>query len=118
MAAGLAVATVVAGAGGCSKGDDYCTVLRAATSEWAAAGSGLADREAAAKFVVTVRAIEAAAPEEVKAQWTRLRALFEKFADDDPDLAALSRDMSQLSDPAQQIETHAEKTCHIRLSSS
>jgi hypothetical protein len=104
--------------GGCGGSDTtaYCDALRAARSQWASAGASLADRAAATRFVASVRTIEAAAPDDVRSEWTTLRAFFEKFAVDHPDLAGLTTQMASYQATAKKIETHARETCDVDLS--
>jgi hypothetical protein len=93
----------------------YCDALKSAESEWNSAGASLANKDAAARFVVTVKRIEATAPDEVKGDWRSLETLFEKFATDNPDLTQLTQQMSGFESSAKKIETHAKETCGIDL---
>jgi len=106
----------LAGCGGGSDTTAYCGALRAAQSQWKSAGVSLADRGAATRFVASVRTIEAAAPDDVHAEWTSLRTFFQKFAVDAPDLKGLTQQMAAYEATAKKVETHARATCGVDLS--
>jgi hypothetical protein len=104
---------------GCAGGSDtsaYCGALRAAQSQWKSAGASLSDRGAATRFVASVRTIEVAAPDDVRAEWTSLRTFFQKFAVDNPDLKGLTKQMAGYEATAKKVETHARATCGVDLS--
>ena len=120
-AAALAAALLLAvlPLAGCGDGADttaYCDALRAAQAQWQTAGASLADRAAATRFVASVRTIEAAAPDDVHAEWTSLRTFFQKFAVDAPDLEGLTQQMAAYQATAKKVETHARATCGVDLS--
>ncbi|MCU1536856.1 MAG: hypothetical protein JWP82_1207 [Humibacillus sp.] len=109
---------VLAGAlGGCAAPDEtaYCDALSAASSQWAQAGASLQDKEAATRFVATVKSLEATAPDEVRSQWVALQSLFETFATDHPDLSGVTGEMKTFEESAKRIEAHAKETCGIDL---
>ncbi len=118
----MAAATLLGGVlalAGCS-GDgnaSYCDALTSAQAQWSDAGTVLADPTAAARLVASVRQVEASAPDEVRADWTSLRTLFEKFTVARPDLAALTRQMRSFEGSAKRVETHARETCGVDLGS-
>ena len=118
----MAAAALLAGAlalSGCSFDDNasYCDALSSAQAQWNDAGATLTDPTAAARLVASVRQVEASAPAEVRADWTSLRALFEKFTVARPDLAALTRQMRSFEGSAKRVETHARQTCGVDLGS-
>jgi hypothetical protein len=100
----------------CSNGSpSYCDAVTAAEQEWSEAGASLRDPAAAARFVTTVRRIEASAPGEVRADWRKLLDLFERFTVDNPDLSSLTKQMAELESAAKRVETHAKETCGVDL---
>lgn len=102
---------------GCSQSDTgtYCDALTSAQAQWKDTGAALRDPAAAARLVASVRRVEASAPPEVKADWTSLRTLFEKFTVARPDLAALTRQMPSFESAAKRVETHARERCGVDL---
>jgi hypothetical protein len=103
--------------GGCSGSDNtaYCAALKAADAQWAQAGASLEDKDAATRFVATVKSIEVTAPDEVRSEWASLQTLFEKFATDSPDLSSITVEMKGFEEAAKRIEAHAKETCGIDL---
>jgi len=108
-------ATLVLSACSSPSSSAYCDALKSAEAEWSSAGASLANKDAASRFVVTVKHIEATAPDEVKGEWKSLETLFEKFTVDNPDLTTLTRQMQGFEISAKKIETHAKETCGIDL---
>lgn len=114
-AAAGAAASAGASAASSAGSDAYCAALRNATTSWSDAGASLADSGTAAKFVETVKSIEAVAPEQVKQQWASLEQVYEKFTSGNRDLTALTGELSTLRQNAQTIEEHAKSTCQVDL---
>ena len=113
-AAALLAALPLAGCTADATGS-YCDALTAAQAQWKGAGAALGDPAAAKRLVASVRTVEASAPEEVRADWTSLRSLFEKFTVARPDLTALTKQMRSFESSAKRVETHARETCGVDL---
>lgn len=93
----------------------YCEAITSAQQEWKEAGASLQDPAAATRFVATVKSIEASAPDEVRADWDRLLALFERFTAPNPDLRSVTTQLKGFESAAKRIETHARETCGVEL---
>lgn len=110
------LAVVLPLAAACSDGgDSYCDAVRASSSELQGSRARLGDKDAMARVVGAFKKIEGAAPDDIKAEWTTLRSLLEKFTADNRDLLALAAEAEKLKPAAERVETQVKEACNIDI---
>lgn len=114
LAATAAVATLIPLTAACSSGGGaYCDAIQEANSSGVSA-SNIGDKDAIAKLLPSLKKIEAAAPADIKGEWTKFVSFMEKF-NQGGDPSALAQEAQDMTQALPKIQKSVKDTCNITL---